>query len=66
MCFNMFLAPFINPSLSSKPTTHPLLSQGSKGALLVLLKASLDQTHWSCELRNSRQQKTAGLRLMGQ
>lgn len=66
MCFNMLLAPFINPSLSSKPTTGPLLSQGSKGALSVPPKAFLVQAHRSCELRNSRQQKTAGLRLMGQ
>lgn len=41
MCFNLLLAPFINPSWSSKPTTQLLLSQGSKGALSVLPKAGL-------------------------
>lgn len=66
MCFNLLLAPFINSSQSSKTTTQPLLSQGSKGALSVLPKAFLAWAHRSCELRNSRQQKTAGLCLMGQ
>lgn len=66
MCFNLLLAPFINPSWSSKPTTQLLLSQGSKGALSVLPKAFLAWAHRSCELRKSRQQKIAGLHLMGQ